>query len=80
MIHHHHIPFSGSTTLTLWFTGLSLAICPTPTHALKGPAADQTAECPQAPVKAPKACLGQGKHEVRAWAYLVFFNSSPWAY
>ncbi|KAJ0147347.1 NADH-ubiquinone oxidoreductase 9.5 kDa subunit [Fusarium oxysporum f. sp. albedinis] len=63
LIHHHHIPSSGSTTLTLWFKGLSLAICPTPTHALKGPAADQTAECPQAPVKAPKSCLGQGKHE-----------------
>ncbi|KAI8415154.1 hypothetical protein FOFC_04774, partial [Fusarium oxysporum] len=80
LIHHHHIPSSGSTTLTLWFKGLSLAICPTPTHALKGPAADQTAECPQAPVKAPKSCLGQGKHEPLAFLILDGIGWEPRAY
>src|SRR5687768_12079316 len=50
----------------------------TPTHALHSPAADQTADCPQTPVaQVPKSCLGQGKHQVRAWASLVFFMFKP---
>lgn len=51
---------------------------PTPTHALQGSAADQTADCPRTPVIASKSCLGQGKHRCGPGHPWSFFTLSPW--
>jgi len=83
MIHHHHIPFSGSTTLTLWFTGLLAChsqSVPRPHTPSRARRRTRRQSAPRPLSKHPSHVWGKGNMKyIRAWASLVFFNQSPWA-